>query len=750
METVEVAANRLESLTGFQDKEGLRAALYDAEPLLPGVNLEPLRERLAYPFRLGVLGQFRSGKSSLINALVGETVALVDEEEATPTLSRYFAAEAGGDGRARILYWDGGEETGTIAEILRRTREGRPNRAWLDRIERIEYGHPSSFLRMLELWDTPGLGGSDANQRISEAFATQVDGAVWVFDADSVGRADIVGPMEALARYGVPTLAVLNKAEDLDQADVDRAADFIHRVYPRASFLEIIPFCARKALDPSSRAGYGDAVPADGGLSNLLAAMDRHLVGPGQRISQASLARDLLAALDTTVDRLRAEAANCRGRAHAFSSVLREVEKRLAAQYVEIERLIVQGYHPILSEGLLESLEAAFRTATPEDLSNPERYRRLRDLATNGNIALPILERFTEGLAADLHARVTGFALNVEDAVLATLSVPEKMALWAGSEAAEGESRLLETAKEHRSFGSKFALTQWDILVPRPQWDYVLGDIRPFRRPTRPPGTGPSPGMAVGSVDDLSGKPELQAERSLKVYMGEAEVSFEDEIQLSVRRSRELAVGVFHERLSTALLEGRDPKALLAEASTISAQADEVGSLAARVEAFVVETGEPSIGERVRIPAGLLKAANEWWLGMAGRPTRVLSLLDPDLSHRALSRLLEFDPLVPIRIVTWAEPLSASLCTAFNSELERLRDSRTGSVSVFVPVPEPGRPAMEAKRILGLSSGTYELSTSLATVLAASEDCTIVPGESLAEFERIWRGETPGYRLLAL
>lgn len=78
--------------------------------------IEQARKRMEHasgPFRLGVVGEFRVGKSTLINALIGREVAFTDFLEATPVICRFTH---GSELDATILYADGREDVMSIEE----------------------------------------------------------------------------------------------------------------------------------------------------------------------------------------------------------------------------------------------------------------------------------------------------------------------------------------------------------------------------------------------------------------------------------------------------------------------------------------------------------------------------------------------------------------------------------------------------------------------------------------------------------
>ena len=111
-----------------------------------------------------VAGEFKAGKSSLVNALVGANICPVDDDVATsvPTLLRFAAtpgvrARRNGDDADGDADGDGSvEEVGRLAAYA--TEHGNPDNR--EGLRFVEVGIPSPALRDgLVLVDTPGVGG---------------------------------------------------------------------------------------------------------------------------------------------------------------------------------------------------------------------------------------------------------------------------------------------------------------------------------------------------------------------------------------------------------------------------------------------------------------------------------------------------------------------------------------------------------------------------------------------------------------
>ncbi len=116
-----------------------------------------LRTRLHEPLRIAIAGRVKAGKSTLLNALVGERLAPTDAGECTRIVTWYRNA-VGYEATAHLR--DGSERS------LRFHRGERALDISLDdiapsEVDRLEVGWPSSRLEEMILVDTPGLEGLD-------------------------------------------------------------------------------------------------------------------------------------------------------------------------------------------------------------------------------------------------------------------------------------------------------------------------------------------------------------------------------------------------------------------------------------------------------------------------------------------------------------------------------------------------------------------------------------------------------------
>lgn len=189
----------------------------------------------AQPLRLGVIGEFRAGKSTLINALVGEEVAFVDILEATPVECVFRHGE---EHRAAIVYKEGRREVLTIGEVNEALSARRHDAAWTSTVDYVEYRVPSTRLHQFELWDAPGMGGAATHQAVADLFLDKLGAAIWVFDATLLGKATIAASIEKLRLAGKPVVAAINRIDEFND-DVTQAHALLTRIYPRSFNAEV-------------------------------------------------------------------------------------------------------------------------------------------------------------------------------------------------------------------------------------------------------------------------------------------------------------------------------------------------------------------------------------------------------------------------------------------------------------------------------------------------------------------------------
>ncbi len=163
-------------------------------------------------FLLVVVGEFNSGKSALINALLGEPVL---REGVTPTTANVHLLRYG-------------------QEKVQQQKE--------DGIVYVDY--PAPWLRYLNVVDTPGTNAViRRHQEITEAFVPRSDLVLFVTSVDRPFTDSERQFLQSIRSWGKKIILVLNKIDLLQsEAELEKVVSFVQREAQRTLSLEIIPF----------------------------------------------------------------------------------------------------------------------------------------------------------------------------------------------------------------------------------------------------------------------------------------------------------------------------------------------------------------------------------------------------------------------------------------------------------------------------------------------------------------------------
>lgn len=219
---------RARALALLTRAETISRALPDADRAEEDARLlRQARMQLEALFLLVVVGEFNSGKSAVINALVGEPVM---PEGVTPTTSMIHLLVEGEPGE---------DETTPDGVIIHR--------------------HPAPFLREINIVDTPGTNAIiREHEVISQRFVPRSDLVLFVTSADRPFSESERAFLEEIRRWGKKIVVVLNKIDLFDDdAQLAEVVQFIAGNAQRLLGIEplIFPVSARWAdqNDPRSR-----------------------------------------------------------------------------------------------------------------------------------------------------------------------------------------------------------------------------------------------------------------------------------------------------------------------------------------------------------------------------------------------------------------------------------------------------------------------------------------------------------------
>lgn len=214
--------------------------LYSEDPEATA-RLAEVKSRLESPLRVAIAGKVKAGKSTLLNALVGERLAPTDEGECTRVVTWYQ------DGHTyQVMAYTGDDDT----EQLRFRRDD--NHLEIDlggrdplSIEHLEVTWPSQSLRSMTLIDTPGIGSlsSDVSDQTSRFLApeddvTKADAVIYMMKhlhANDLAFLEAFHDTAVAQPNPVNTIAVLSRADEIGVGRLDSmgSANRIAKRYSR-------------------------------------------------------------------------------------------------------------------------------------------------------------------------------------------------------------------------------------------------------------------------------------------------------------------------------------------------------------------------------------------------------------------------------------------------------------------------------------------------------------------------------------
>jgi len=234
------------------------------ERVSEGVALETHRERLVQMrerlreerFHLAVLGQFKRGKSTLLNALLGEAIL---PAAVLPVTSILTFLRTGEERRVRIELEDRAELTDegsdAVSSLLSKfaTEEGNPeNRLG---VTGIEVFHPAPILRGgVVLIDTPGIGSTHRHNTLSTLeFLPQCDAALFLTSVDPPMTQVELEFLREVRSKVVRLFYVLNKIDYLPEEDRPNVLSFFERALRQelaaAEDVAVFGVSARRGLE---------------------------------------------------------------------------------------------------------------------------------------------------------------------------------------------------------------------------------------------------------------------------------------------------------------------------------------------------------------------------------------------------------------------------------------------------------------------------------------------------------------------
>jgi len=317
---------------------------------------------VAARFNLAVLGQFKRGKSTLLNALLGEELlpTAVIPVTSVPTFLSW-----GPKRLVRVIFLDDHTEENSsenlqeLSAFLARyvTEEGNPKNHL--GVSRVEVAHTSPLLQKgVVLIDTPGIGSTlQHNTEATLNFLPQCDGALFLISADPPITQVEIEFLKAVRDRASLIFFIMNKIDYLDEGERKTAIEFFQAVLQKQLRLNgpvpVFPASARQGLEAKLK--ENNRLWASSGMSDIEDHLVKFLAEEKIQTLNQAIARKAGDILKDALLRLRLKR-------RSLTLPMEDLEQRLDVfnqklEEVEQQRLLAQDVLKGDQKRLLEMLD---------------------------------------------------------------------------------------------------------------------------------------------------------------------------------------------------------------------------------------------------------------------------------------------------------------------------------------------------------------------------------------------------------
>lgn len=170
-------------------------------------------------FTVVVVGEFKRGKSTFVNALLGEDLLIADVLPETATIQAImYSAEK----KAQVLYQDGSTQNGVASKEFLKTFSAKTQENTTG-VKYIKIGYPLDFIsKKVVLVDTPGVSDMDEQRvQVTYDFLPKANVVLFVLDAVSpLKKTEKEFIEEHLFQQGISkVIFILNKMDLFDEEE---------------------------------------------------------------------------------------------------------------------------------------------------------------------------------------------------------------------------------------------------------------------------------------------------------------------------------------------------------------------------------------------------------------------------------------------------------------------------------------------------------------------------------------------------
>ncbi|MGG0940173.1 dynamin family protein [Brevibacillus centrosporus] len=212
-------------------------------------TIRQIKEDVDEPIIVMIAGEFKAGKSTFINALLGDEVLTADVTPATAVVTKLTY----GPQKKIIGHFQNSERKEFDQAWLEQLTAERSGAGELIRktLHYVELQLPYKFLQSITILDTPGLNSTQAHHtRATEMFLQRADYTIWLFHYQNAGTSTELEVLQKLRASDAKVVGIVNAIDlhDEEEGDLD---EFLQDSKRRMQGLvdELYGVSARNALE---------------------------------------------------------------------------------------------------------------------------------------------------------------------------------------------------------------------------------------------------------------------------------------------------------------------------------------------------------------------------------------------------------------------------------------------------------------------------------------------------------------------
>lgn len=238
-------------------------------------TLKNLTQSIQEPMKIAIIGQFSSGKSTFLNALLGQEIL---PSGITPITAKICHIVYGNDYALELHYKNGNIATKPLYYM------NEVSVAENAKIAFYKLYAPLELLKSMSFLDTPGFNSQNQSDTdTTNAVLESVDGIIWLTLIDNVGKQSEKEIINAhIRRYASKSLCVLNQKDRLKNEDeINTSLEYAKKAFS-GLFGDIIAISAKNALQSYSHNNELNAKKAgelllDSNIQSVVAFLQTHI-----------------------------------------------------------------------------------------------------------------------------------------------------------------------------------------------------------------------------------------------------------------------------------------------------------------------------------------------------------------------------------------------------------------------------------------------------------------------------------------